>query len=449
MSHTSLSTTDLSSTDLSHTKCLVSVIVRTKDRPDLLKETILSIVEQTYRPLEVVLVNDGGGDVETLAADLLKVEDELYLQYLASDTATGRSAAANRGLNAAKGTFSLFLDDDDLLDPAHISSLVIAHENTYSSGQLGAVHCVAKAMLIDEQGSRKLLSYQGEAFTKERLLYQNCLPIMTVLFNTQIREFAQFDEQFDLFEDWDFWLQVNQHCEFQFLDEQSCIYRMHNNASNVRAEQNASIAYQQVYQKWLPHCDTETLSLMLSASHSLHETNVAALQTLNQNELSRIGSLHEHALSTIQQKDQNIEQLERDYQHAISTIAEKDASIEKLSSLHQQALDVIAKKDEDVAHLSTLHSNALNVIAEKDHNAEQLASLYNEAVEYIAKLEQTLTDERSVLKQVHSELSSLQERTQALEQSKQQLEIENQHQQELLLKPWYWHFYQGMKRKKH
>ena len=42
---------------------LVSIIVRTKDRPKLLKRALQSIFAQTYRPIEVVLVNDGGCDL--------------------------------------------------------------------------------------------------------------------------------------------------------------------------------------------------------------------------------------------------------------------------------------------------------------------------------------------------------------------------------------------------
>ena len=43
---------------------LVSVIVRTKDRPELLRDALKSIASQTYRPIEIVLVNDGGCEVD-------------------------------------------------------------------------------------------------------------------------------------------------------------------------------------------------------------------------------------------------------------------------------------------------------------------------------------------------------------------------------------------------
>lgn len=428
---------------------LVSVIVRTKDRPRLLQETLKSIIEQLHRPIEVVLVNDGGSDVFEIADSMLGSVPDIALKYISNKSSAGRSKAANYGLNAASGAFSLFLDDDDVLETTHISQLLAAHLENFPNGQLGASHCVAKAMLFDEQGNGTLLSYQGEAVTLERLLYQNCLPIMTVLFSTKVREFAQFDEQFDLFEDWDFWLQLIQRCSFHFVDQSSCIYRMHSHASSVRAQTAAQAAYQQVYQKWLTQYPTNILSQILSFSHSLHEAKISSLQSINQAELNRIGALHAQALSVIEQKDSDIHKLTTEYEHAIGVIAEKDEElrqlnetyahairtidqkdidIDKLSSLHQQALDVIDQKDEDIAHLSTLHSEAQTVIAQKDRDTEGLASLYDEATDHIAKLEQLLSEQNNVTRQLEQDIK---------------------HYQESSLKPWYWHLYQGLKRKKY
>jgi len=59
---------------------LVSIIVRTKDRPKLLEKALRSINAQTYRPIEVVLVNDGGCDLnEEILRDILK---DVSLNYI-------------------------------------------------------------------------------------------------------------------------------------------------------------------------------------------------------------------------------------------------------------------------------------------------------------------------------------------------------------------------------
>lgn len=45
-------------------KPLVSIVIRTKDRPRLLEDALASISAQSYRPIQVVLVNDGGGELK-------------------------------------------------------------------------------------------------------------------------------------------------------------------------------------------------------------------------------------------------------------------------------------------------------------------------------------------------------------------------------------------------
>ena len=79
---------------------LVSIIVRTKDRPKLLKRAIQSIASQTYKPVEVVLVNDGGCD---LAIEELKtVLGDISLNYIQLEKNTGRAHAGNLGIENAK-----------------------------------------------------------------------------------------------------------------------------------------------------------------------------------------------------------------------------------------------------------------------------------------------------------------------------------------------------------
>ena len=77
-----------------------------------------SLAASTYRRLEVVLVNDGGAQPlppDGFALPLVRVE---------LDSNRGRAAAANAGVAAARGHYVLFLDDDDLIAPEHVETLV-------------------------------------------------------------------------------------------------------------------------------------------------------------------------------------------------------------------------------------------------------------------------------------------------------------------------------------
>ena len=108
-------------TDISDSP-LVSIIVRTKDRPKLLKIALKSIFAQTYRPIEVVLVNDGGCalDIDEIRAIL----GDVSLNYIRLEKNTGRAHAGNVGIENANGEYIGFLDDDDEFYPEHIATLI-------------------------------------------------------------------------------------------------------------------------------------------------------------------------------------------------------------------------------------------------------------------------------------------------------------------------------------
>ena len=100
---------------------LVSVIVRTRDRPALLAEALASLRAQTLRDFETIVVADGG---ERPPAELLAPapgEGGLTLVHRAPPH--GRARALNAGLDAARGRFVAYLDDDDLFLPDHLATL--------------------------------------------------------------------------------------------------------------------------------------------------------------------------------------------------------------------------------------------------------------------------------------------------------------------------------------
>lgn len=103
----------------------VSVVIKTKDEAPRLRLTLASLMEQTVRPAEVVVVNDGSTDATTDV--LAEAANELPLQVVNHATPRGRSAAANAGAAAAHGEVLLFLDGDCLAAP----DLVARHTKLY------------------------------------------------------------------------------------------------------------------------------------------------------------------------------------------------------------------------------------------------------------------------------------------------------------------------------
>jgi O-antigen biosynthesis protein len=106
---------------------LVSVIVPTYNRPDMLAATLESILNQTYQRLEIIVVNDCGLEVENIAGWLNRQGNITYVRHACN---RGLAAARNTGIKLARGKYLAYLDDDDLFYPDHLETLVTALEGS-------------------------------------------------------------------------------------------------------------------------------------------------------------------------------------------------------------------------------------------------------------------------------------------------------------------------------
>ena len=108
---------------------LVSVLIRTHQRPDVLKTALDSVRKQTYPNIQVVIIEDGINTAEKLLKE--KYADLNYV-YEATGKKIGRCGAGNRALELAKGEYCNFLDDDDAFFDNHIQLLIDAVLKTNS-----------------------------------------------------------------------------------------------------------------------------------------------------------------------------------------------------------------------------------------------------------------------------------------------------------------------------
>ncbi|MGM0442752.1 MAG: glycosyltransferase family 2 protein [Fibrobacterota bacterium] len=90
-----------------------SLVIPTKDRADLLERAVRSVFAQTLLPDEIIVVDDGSRDDTPAVAERLRGDSPVPLIICRNAVARGGSAARNRGIHAARGTFVAFLDDDD------------------------------------------------------------------------------------------------------------------------------------------------------------------------------------------------------------------------------------------------------------------------------------------------------------------------------------------------
>jgi hypothetical protein len=114
----------------------VSVIIPTYNTARYLSEALESVMDQTYKDIEVIVIDDGSTDDTREIVQLYRMRDR-RIRYCLQDN-SGPSAARNRGMREANGTYIAFLDADDLWMPRKIEKqIAILARNAH----IGFVYC--------------------------------------------------------------------------------------------------------------------------------------------------------------------------------------------------------------------------------------------------------------------------------------------------------------------
>jgi spore maturation protein CgeB len=202
---------------------VVSVIIPTCDRADLLVEAIESVKGQTYIDLEVIVVNDGGEDISGVV-DPYKSDCSITVLNLGERK--GPAMARNCGLKSARGKYIAYLDDDDVYYPNHLEAVVGFLEK---SGSMVAYTDSCQA-LRKWDGSKyvtaeKRLVY-SEDFDRQRLLVMNYIPTLNIVHRKDCIEGAGlFDEGLETHEDWDLWIRMSQKYDFHHIKAVTAEFR--------------------------------------------------------------------------------------------------------------------------------------------------------------------------------------------------------------------------------
>lgn len=195
-----------------------SIIIPTFNRLSFLKEAVESVLNQTYRDFELIIVDDGSTDgTKEFAAGFGN-----SIRYIYQEN-RGPSAARNLGIREAKGEFITFLDSDDLWLRQKLKTQI-----EFMKSHPDAVVCYTDEIWIRRgirvNPRRRHQKYSG-------WIFEHCLPLCivspsSVLMKKEFfKEVGSFDETLPACEDYDLWLRASLKIPFNFIRQKLVVKR--------------------------------------------------------------------------------------------------------------------------------------------------------------------------------------------------------------------------------
>ncbi len=214
---------------------LISVIIPVYNGEKTLRETLESVLNQTFSEFEIIVINDGSKD-STL--DIVSSIQDARLKIFSYPNA-GQSVSRNRGFSQACGEFIAFLDADDLWTPDKLE----AQFNALQANPQAAV-AYSWTNHIDESGnflrSGNNIAVTGDVYNQ--LLVRNFLEHGSnpLIRRQALTEVGGFDQALCPAEDWDMWLRLASRYHFVAVPSPQILYRvsatsMSSNVSRMEA----------------------------------------------------------------------------------------------------------------------------------------------------------------------------------------------------------------------
>lgn len=183
---------------------MISVIISTFNRKELLKRAIDSVLAQSFQAFELIVVDDCSNDgTERMIKDM---SDSRIRYYKTFKNSGHDGLPKNVGIMNAKGDFIAFLDDDDKW---RVDTLKILHTYINHSG----ADVVYGDYLIDGKAGWSI------DFSPSVLARQNFISMPTVMLRTEkVKEVGGFDQDVPKFKDWNLWLRMQKNgCKFMHV----------------------------------------------------------------------------------------------------------------------------------------------------------------------------------------------------------------------------------------
>ena len=189
----------------------ITVVIPSYNRYTFLKRAIVSVLEQTYSPSEIIVVDDGSND------QTAEIQNDFpQIQYIYQKN-QGVSSARNTGIKNASCEWIAFLDSDDTFHSKKLEEQYLFHKDNPEI----FMSYTDEVWIRDDQEVKIPKKFQkiGKDIFIENLSYCNIAPSSTLIHKKIFDKVGYFDESLEVCEDYDLWLRVALKFEIALLSK--------------------------------------------------------------------------------------------------------------------------------------------------------------------------------------------------------------------------------------
>jgi glycosyltransferase involved in cell wall biosynthesis len=226
---------------------MVSVIVPTFNREKTILRAINSILKQTYKDIEIIIIDDCSNDN---TQNVVKLLNNDKIKYIKHDKNRGACAARNTGIKLAKGEYIAFLDSDDEWLPKKIEKQV----NFLKTNNADVVFCSHICCM----GNKELIIPDKKIDTSilyKKLLYGNFITTGSILGKSKCFNHIKFDLKLPRFQDWDLMISIAQKYSVQHINEVLTINYVQKDSIS-KDDKKAIEALKIIHSKFLNYMDS-------------------------------------------------------------------------------------------------------------------------------------------------------------------------------------------------
>lgn len=226
---------------------LVSVIIPTCNRAQYLKQAVVSVINQSYKNTEIIIISNGCQDNSNdIIHELQTTYPSNRIVHLDFAETLGGAKARNIGINKSSGTYTAFLDDDDIWHRDKLMTQIeILNRNQYAIIGTNYFYICGQQCRPAKKARKQILGIKDLYYENVLGSFSFCITKKSYINNNHI------NENLNALQDWDLWLKILNHTALPaFISNQRLAYQRINHNRLSTDSLNIIKAQQEFLDTW-------------------------------------------------------------------------------------------------------------------------------------------------------------------------------------------------------